>query len=130
MNHIDFVEWHELPILYTPPWWDKPRWWLVRLLGGECPFDSVKITRVPVSDKDFMERLWKQKRELVETFHREPTTLFIGGEDYEKLMNSPAVKQMFTVHATYNYGRREIYGLTVRVIPWMRGILVMPEEQQ
>ena len=113
-------------MLYLPKWWDKPRWWLVRVLGGICPLDTIKVIRVPVNGKDFMERLWKQKRALVENFRREPTTLWIGGEDYQELMNSPAVRQTFSVHASFNYGRTEVYGLTVNVIPWMRGMLVMP----
>lgn len=127
-NHLEFVEWQEVPVLYVPKWWDRPRWWLVKLLGGTNPRDTVKIIRVPVNGKDFMERLWKQKQALVESFRREPTTLWMGGEDYEALMDSPAVRQAFTVSASFNYGRDEIYGLTVRVIPWMRGILVMPTQ--
>jgi hypothetical protein len=125
-NHLDFIEWRELPALYEPKWWDKPRWWLVRALGGTCPHDAVKVIRVPVNGKDFMDRLWKQRRALVESFRREPTTLWMGAEEYEELMSSPAVRQEFTVHASFNYGRHEVYGLTVRVIPWMRGMLVMP----
>lgn len=124
--HLEFVEWRELPMFYVPKWWERPRWWLVRRLGGTCPLDTVKVIRVPVSGEVFMDRLWKQKRALVESFRREPTTLWIGGEDYEDLMDSPAVRQAFTVHAEFNYGRREVYGLTVKVIPWMRGMLVMP----
>ena len=126
-NTIEFLEWAELPVLYAPKWWDVPRWWLVRLLGGQCPHDYVKIVRVPVNGKTFMERLWKQKRALVESFRREPMTLWIGGEDYHELMDCPQVRQEFTVHAEFNYGRLEIYGLTVKVIPWMRGMLVMPQ---
>ncbi len=125
-SELQFIEWQDLPAPYAPKWWDKPRWWLVRLLGGACPLDTVKVIRVPVNGKDFMERLWKQKRALVENFRREPTTLWIGGEEYEELMSSPAVRQEFAVHAEFNYERREVYGLTVRVIPWMRGMLVMP----
>lgn len=126
MNHLQFVEWKELKMPFSPRWWDRPRWWLVRLLGGECPFDTVKVTRVPVDGKDFMAALWKQKRALFDQFRREPATLWIGGEDYEELMSSPAVQQAFTLRAEFNYGEREVYGLTVKVIPWMRGMLVMP----
>lgn len=125
-NVIEFVEWRELPALYFPKWWDRPRWWLVRALGGTCPMDTVKVVRVPVNGKDFMTRLWKQKRALVESFRREPTTLLIGGEDYQELMGSPAVRESFLVNASFNYGRNEIYGLTVKVIPWMKGMVVMP----
>jgi hypothetical protein len=123
---VDFVEWQELPVFHSPSWWDMPRWWLVRLLGGTCPLDTVKITRVPVSGKLFAERLFKQKRALVERFRCEPTTLLMGGEDYEELMTSPAVREQFTMYSEFNCGRRQVYGLTVKVIPWVRGIVVMP----
>lgn len=125
-DHLEFVEWREFPVPYSPRWWDAPRWWLVRLLGGQCPLDTVKVVRVPVSGKSFMEKLWKQKRELVESFRRKPMTLWMGGEDYEELMSSPAVREAFTIHAEFNYGKHEVYGLTVKVIPWMRGMVVMP----
>ena len=74
-----------------------------------------------------MERLWKQKRSLVESFRREPTTLWIGAEDYADLMDSPMIRESFSLCASFNYGRREVYGLTVKVIPWMRGMIVMPD---
>ena len=125
-NVVEFLEWQDLPVLYVPKWWDRPRWWLVKALGGSNPRDTVKVVRVPVNGKTFMERLWKQKRSLVENFRREPMTLWIGGEDYSELMSSPQVRQEFMVHAEFRYGRGEIYGLKVRVIPWMRGMLVMP----
>jgi hypothetical protein len=126
-DYIDFVDWREIPQPFIPrKWWDKIRWRLVKWLGGVNPLDTVEVKRVPVNGKEFMERLWKQKRALVESFRREPTTVLMGAEDYEELMSSPAVRQSFTVHAEFNYGRREVYGLTVKVIPWMRGILVMP----
>lgn len=126
MNQIDFLEWRELPNLYVPRWWDRPRWWLVKLLGGKNPHDSVTVTRIPINDKDFMARLWKQKRALFDQFRREPATLWIGGEDYRELMSSPHIQQAFSFSASFNYGRDEVYGLRVKVIPWMRGMVVMP----
>jgi hypothetical protein len=127
-TEIKFLEWQEAELPFSSPRWrDALRWWLVRLLGGQCPFDTVKVTRVPVDGKTFMDRLWTQKRTLVESFRREPTQLWMGGEDYAALMNCPQVRQAFNVYSEFNYGRREVYGLTVKVIPWMRGMLVMPE---
>lgn len=127
MDRIEFVQWKELLAPYTPKWWDRPRWWLVRLLGGKCPFDTVKITRVPVNGKTFMDRLYKQRRHLFDHFNcREPQTLLIGAEDYEDLMCSQEIRDSFAFTAEYHYGRRQIMGLNVEVIPWMRGAVVMP----
>lgn len=125
-EYIDFIDWHESLVRFFPKWWDRPRWWMVRLLGGQCPFDSVKITRVPVNGKDVIDRLLKQKRKLVESFSREPKTLLIGGCDYAELMSCAQVREQFTVYADFHYGKHEIYGLTIKVIPWMRGMIVLP----
>ena len=46
-------------------------------------------------------------------------------EDYADLMHEAAATQMFSFRAEYGYGR-EVLGMTVQVIPWMRGCLVMP----
>ena len=116
----------ESPVFYAPKWWDRPRWWLVRMLGGKNPHDTIEVRRIPVDGKVFAERLFRQKRAITEQFRREATTLWMGAEDYEELMNSPLIREQFYVHSSFNYGKHEIYGLTVNVIPWMRGILVMP----
>ena len=126
-ERIQFVNLQTSIIYFSPKWWDKPRWWLVRLLGGECPYDTVKVTTIPIDGKTFAERLFKQKRALMETFRREPTTLLIGAEDYAELMNCPIINQQFRVSSSFNYGKYEVYDLTVEVIPWMRGMMVMPK---
>lgn len=123
--HIDFVDYESSIVPYQPKWWDTPRWWLVRLLGGSCPFDSVKVTRIPIDGIEFADRLFKQKRALFDSFGREAATLLIGGEDYKELMNSPDIRYNFSFQSEFNYGR-QVYGLTVNVIPWMRGMVVMP----
>ena len=125
-SHIEFVTTQESTIYYVPKWWDRPRWWLVKLLGGKNPHDTLEVRRIPVDGKVFAERLFKQKREITKQFRREATTILMGAEDYEELMHSPVIRKQFTMNSSFNYGRHEIYGLTVNVIPWMRGILVMP----
>jgi hypothetical protein len=126
-DHIEFVQLRDMPVFHQPKWWDRPRWWLVKVLGGSNPNDTVRIDRIPVHGKTFMDRLYKQKRHLFDRFNcREPQTLLIGGEDYEELMDSPEIRQAITFSASYYHGREGICGLTVKVIPWMRGMVVMP----
>ena len=125
-SYIEFVTLRELPSYHVPKWWDRPRWWLVKLLGGKNPHDTVEVRRIPIDGKVFAERLFKQKRALTEQFRREATTIWMGAEDYQELMDSPLIREAFTMRSSFNYGKHEVYGLTVQVIPWMRGILVMP----
>ena len=123
---VEFVETTLSDVFHVPPWWDKPRWWLVKILGGTNPHDSVKVTRIVFNSDDFMSKLWEQKRYLYDHFNREHKTLLIGAEDFEEMMSTPAITQALVFSASFNYGAREIYWLTVKVIPWMRGVLVMP----
>ena len=95
------------------------------MLGGRCPHDYVKVTRIPI-DGDFVERLFKQRAWITDHLSREPKTLLIGAEDYEQIMNCPQINQRLRFDTSYMFGNRQIIGLTVEIIPWMRGMVVMP----
>ena len=49
----------------------------------------------------------------------------IGAEDFAKLRRETATTTLFTFDAQYNDGY-QLYGMKVDVVPWMRGLLVMP----
>jgi hypothetical protein len=85
----------------------------------------VTVTRHIIDSDVFMERIFKQQEHLLGYFNHKPKRLLIGSEDFSELMNSDEVRNVMMFNASYNYGR-EICGLQVEVIPWMRGILVMP----
>lgn len=111
---------------------DRPaRWlqsvclWVLRKLGAFYQRDTVTIERHVLQAKTFMERLFKQRAEIASLLNREPKVMLIGSDDYFELMNEPAIHQSFVFDAEYGKDRR-ILGLEVRVIPWMRGVLVMP----
>ena len=125
---LEFVETRMTPFTPQPRHWlDGLRWRLVKLLGGANPLETIRITRVPVHGKTFMDRLYAQKRHMYDFFNcREVQTLLIGAEDYEELMHSPEITQALTFSASYYHGQQVICGLTVKVIPWMRGMVVMP----
>lgn len=124
-THIQFVTMQEIRTIPKYWWLDSFRWRLVKLLGGENPHEALKIVRVPIDAKTFIEKLFKQKRQMIDEFRREPKRLLIGADDYEEMMDCSNIRERFAFHANYNKGPY-VYGLTVEVIPWMRGILVMP----
>ncbi len=86
---------------------------------------KVTIERHEIDDETFMERIFKQKDGIERFFNRKPKTLLIGAEDYAELMHEVVSSQEFRFNAEYWYTNQP-FGLNVRVIPWMRGILVMP----
>lgn len=111
---------------------DRPYHWLQRLccwiMGKLKAYDSgekIAYTRQTIDTQTFMERLFRQQDHLLGYFNRKPTRLLIGAEDFAEMMGGEEIRQMMNFRAEYNHGR-EIMGLQVEVVPWMRGILVMP----
>jgi len=115
-----------MPIIQNDRWHYRIRWWIVKKLGGTNPYETVKVTRIPVDGKTFADRLFTQKRYIYEQFGREPVSLLMGSEDYEELMDSPEVYKMLSMTSSFNYGQHDVYDMRVTIVPWMRGILVMP----
>ena len=106
-------------------WLQKACFFVLRKLRAFYIGEAVTIERHTLDARTFMERLFKQQEGIERFFNRRPTTLLIGAEDYADLMHEAAATQMFSFRAEYGYGR-EVLGMTVQVIPWMRGCLVMP----
>ncbi len=87
---------------------------------------KCEIFRHAIEADTFIERILKQRHELLRGFNRDGQTLLIGSEDYAELMRAPDMRDhMFTFDTRVGMDR-QIVGLTVRVIPWMRGMVVMP----
>ena len=87
---------------------------------------KITVTRHAIDADKFMERIYKQRASLFDAFHKEGQRLLIGAEDYADLMCSPEMAyHHFSFQAEIG-GRQRLMGLTVEVIPWMRGAVVMP----
>jgi hypothetical protein len=111
---------------------DKSFFWLQRLccwimgkIGAYAIGEKITYTKHIINPRSFMERLDIQRFHLVKYFDCQPTKILIGAEDFAEMMKSEEIRHLMSFRAEYNYGR-EIIGLQVEVIPWMRGILVMP----
>lgn len=123
---FDFVEAFQLRKDRPHVWLQKACFFILGKLRAHYVGESVAIERHVVNGATFMERLLKQRAELEGLFNRRPARLLIGAEDYAQMMREVVSSMPFSFSAEYGH-RREILGLTVEVIPWMRGILVMPE---
>lgn len=97
----------------------------MKKLGAYDMGEKITASRHTIDTDVFMERIFKQQEHLLVHFNRKPKRLLIGSEDFAQMMDSAEMQNMMMFNASYNYGR-EICGLQVEVIPWMRGILVMP----
>lgn len=99
--------------------------WIMAKLQAYDTGENITYTRHTIDTQTFMERLFRQQDHLLGYFNRKPTRMLIGAEDFAEMMGSEEIRQTVNFRAEYNHGR-EIIGLQVEVIPWMRGILVMP----
>lgn len=109
-------------------WLQKVCFYILRKLRAFYIGESVIVERHTLDAKTFMERLFRQRDGIERFFNIRPTKLLIGAEDYAELMREVATMKMFSFRAEYGYGK-EILGMTVQVIPWMRGCLVMKGDE-
>jgi predicted homoserine dehydrogenase-like protein len=90
--------------------------------------ENITYTRHTVDTGLFMDRLFQQDKHIRREFSYKPTMLYIGAEDYEKLMCSEEIRQIIDFTGHYSFGSHlgtEIIGLKVKVIPWMKGMLAL-----
>lgn len=133
---------------YQPGWYGWERrglqklcFWILRKIGAFYvePVKETAVTYYRIDGRSFMDKIINQMHVLDGFWEMRPKRLLIGLGDYRKLMFSdeafsgPEGKpwERFQFQGEYwarnKSGHPEICGLTVDVIPWMKGILVMPE---
>lgn len=110
-------------------WVQRVCFWLLAKIGAyattmcksaEIHIDGAKLSVGLVS------------RHLSEVRHMgfTPSRLLIGAEDYAELMGDKAVQQALRFHSPLDIRSRDfqIFGIDVTIVPWMRGLLVVPAE--
>jgi hypothetical protein len=110
-------------------WQTKLATWLFRKLGVYAREPLVEVERILIDPADIMTKLFEQRGALLQIGH-EPKRLLIGSEDFAELMRKKEMHYHFSVGCEYfkgdGRGGRRVMDLEVEVIPWMRGVLVMP----
>ena len=86
---------------------------------------NTTFERFTLDTGEFTHRLLKQQEELFNQ-NRRPVRLLIGADDFQELMGSPRIQEIMRFTAPIGFGR-EILGLKVEVIPWMRGMVTLSE---
>ena len=84
-----------------------------------------------LSDGKLLDAISSQITEIYRQYNVRGARLLIGAEDFHRLQSMPECRQKisFGIEFSMRDGRHDfIFGLSVQVIPWMRGMLVMPPE--
>lgn len=110
-------------------WMERLARWVIRKIGVNAREPYVEVERLLIDPADIMTKLFQQRSALLEMRH-EPKRLLIGSEDFAQLMHNKEMHYHFSVGCEYfksdGRGGRRVMDLEVEVIPWMRGVLVMP----
>lgn len=113
------------------PWLQRLCCWVLERLGAHyMESENFVVEHRVIDGPTFIDRLFQQRAELQRHFNYMPTRLLIGPQEYAQLMAEPGVCHHFSFEAPYHVsdrtGQRRIVNLTVEIVPWMRGLLVMP----
>lgn len=107
--------------------------WVLRKLGCYAIECNLTYKTHTIRPDDFVRNLIDQKREIVELYHLKGDRLLIGPEEYfDILKQDHELEQLGMFPSTSfvgscNYGK-QILGMKVTVIPWMKGMLVVPKD--
>lgn len=107
------------------PWLQKICFAILRKLDAHSIGETVEIERGVIDGDKLIAAIYEQKVEIQTLFNMLPKQLFIGTEDYAEMMREEIATTPFNFQARCGYNEH-IMGLSVKVIPWMRGILVVP----
>lgn len=114
-------------------WLQRLCFWWLRLRGLNHETIEVKTIKTVAEDgSPALEVIMKQRFSIEEFFNVDAECLLIGAEDYAELMRTMTPEQMLSFQSQARIGRDrqiEIYGLTVTIIPWMKGVLLLPKNR-
>lgn len=106
--------------------------WILRKLQCHWSEKVSTVRRHVINPSSFTENLHRQNKGLLEHAHQQGRHILIGSGDFAALMDSQEIGSRFSFSAPYSYaenGRVSIFGMRVTIIPWMKGMLVMPGER-
>ena len=127
-------------VMYDPPayryrllprgWRQRVAGWCWRLLHrwdclSDATYDRYTTETVTFSPENVIESILKQRMECMRDWGTMPTQIILGDEDFAQFrMEAGRTGLMqFTMDG---HGRQEFNGMRIVVVPWMRGVVVVP----
>lgn len=99
--------------------------WFLRKMGAYRVGESITVKTIQIDSDKFIDQLLRQRKSLFKFFNLDASRLLIGPDDFHSLMGEMQEHYLFSFNAEY-YRNGELFGIKVYVIPWMKGMLVLP----
>lgn len=108
-------------------WLHKAAWWFLRKTGGvsNAIKDRVYYKEVVIDRKRVVDQVLQAIEEMG-IQHIRPREVFMGPDMFDKAMIELRSSYDFSVSMGYD---QTMFGLPITVVPWMRGVLVVPERR-
>jgi hypothetical protein len=107
-------------------WLQHAALWVLRRLDCYYMEEQSSYSYHALHGPTFMERVYRQHQELRRTYGQKAVTLLMGAEDYAELMGGPEIRQYIELDLS---GVTKVHGLELKIVPWMRGVVVLPRER-
>lgn len=105
-------------------WLQRLLLWGLAKLGCHAWDETLSVSRF--RPKAVLEALRRQRIAALKWGVDRPLEMVIGTEDFEELMGLPEFRYAFEFHVPRDHRDRKFMGMHVRVVPWIKGVVVYP----
>lgn len=105
-------------------WLQKLCCYILKKIGAFYFEEKIEFEQIIFDNNDIIENIFTQEENIINTFNENPRVILIGSKDFSKLMDIPEIRHCLSIDFKHFNGLYS--GLNIKVIPWMKGMLVLP----
>lgn len=115
------------------PWLTRPLYWVIRKLGGDFkqPKNEIIYHQVELDPEKLAKLIYDSQDAVYRIWHQDLRYVLVGQDLYTKFctglgdaFGTVLLSRKFAKDGTY---RELLNGLHVILVPWMKGMVVLPE---
>lgn len=115
-------------------WLSRLGQWVAVKLKFENAADHAAIKRYVIDKRKVTKYIVEQMRYLEQFWARKPRRVFMGPEALSEILGDASpLNHMVTFPISFEAWQpttgTQVYGLMVTVVPWMKGAIVMPDDE-
>lgn len=111
-------------------WVQKFCLWTLRKIGAFAIDETAEIKEYKIDCEKILDLIREQRVELCRMGY-EPVRVLIGSRNYDDLRYELRGDDNYFHHVAFSLqSSPTIEGLEIEIVPWMRGVLVMPQKKE